>query len=380
MDLHFDPLTNNNNNNGNDHNQQQQPSNIDETIAKAAEEVTSYFKKGWSSFSFSSIVETVKQKSDEIINIYKEDLQEFGQSIHQDSVNTLHVGGAGNENTVMASSPPRSQTNPSLTEMLSSKITSFIAEYPSPYDNGSSSNSNNNNNSHTPLSSSPQITTSFDEVNRSLTNIDDTLYLADKNHKEYQTFKENFQLANYRELVISALTGSDNNLIVVQRNYNRLVPSKVTEFDFWCRYFYQEHVVKNQQQRRAQLITEAIKNLDEDDENINWDDDEDEDDIVNEIKNQSIILEKEKNDKLKLTVAAVDILQNDDDDEIPLDQDDEEIYNEEEEIDNPQQEIDNQQQEQEQDTDSQQEQTTEETDNQQVTTEEEEKDKWFLIE
>ncbi|KAL6548431.1 hypothetical protein OROGR_008852 [Orobanche gracilis] len=86
---------------------------------------------------------------------------------------------------------------------------------------------------------------------------------------------------------------------VIKEIYNEIVPVKVDEGTFWCRYFYRVDKVVRAEEARARIVKKAI--LGEEEEELSWDFDEDDDDHddsekdrYNKSKDESAKVDEEK--------------------------------------------------------------------------------------
>jgi len=79
-----------------------------------------------------------------------------------------------------------------------------------------------------------------------------------------------------RQGEISELMINNNN---IRKNYSSLVPSKVQHKLFWARYFFKVHLIEKQEAKRQVLKKRAEQTKVDSDSEINWD--EDDDDLEN---------------------------------------------------------------------------------------------------
>eukprot|EP01132_Coremiostelium_polycephalum_P001171 gene1171-1482_t len=237
--------------------------------------------------SLTSIVGNVKQKSEGLLNIYKEDLQEFGAStLHalsssrtesnntnspESSTTTITATtNTNNHNNNNSLTTPFLNTTKDLKNKISSSISSFISEYPNPHNSISSKNddlpdaSNNNN----PLQPNQSNSAEKEIPKHLLTDIE--TYSIDPPDTEYQSFKTTFRLSTHQNEIINLLSGNSK----VRIHYNYLVPSKVGEFDFWSRYYYRD-LLKKEYKRKLELLTSGIG---ENEDDIQWDQNENKND------------------------------------------------------------------------------------------------------
>jgi len=79
-----------------------------------------------------------------------------------------------------------------------------------------------------------------------------------------------------RQGEISELMINNNH---IRKNYSSLVPGKVQHKLFWARYFYKVHLIEKQEAKRQVLKKRAEQTKVDSDSEINWD--EDDDDLEN---------------------------------------------------------------------------------------------------
>merc|ERR1712227_401889 len=83
-----------------------------------------------------------------------------------------------------------------------------------------------------------------------------------------------------RQGEISELMINNNN---IRKYYSSLVPGKVQHKLFWARYFYKVHLIEKQEAKRQVLKKRAEQTKVDSDTEINWDEDDDDLDNVQEI-------------------------------------------------------------------------------------------------
>ncbi|KAL6517235.1 hypothetical protein OROHE_017941 [Orobanche hederae] len=99
---------------------------------------------------------------------------------------------------------------------------------------------------------------------------------------DYNEWEIGFKVEEKRE-EIDRLVGENG---VIKEIYNEIVPVKVDERTFWCRYFYRVDKVVRAEEARARIVKKAI--LGEEEEELSWDfDDDDDDDSENDRYNKS---------------------------------------------------------------------------------------------
>jgi len=177
---------------------------------------------GWGLWG--SLIETVKQKSETIVNIYKEDLNEFSKtlvndttSVLQDRLAALRVFGSNREEKGRNARSPIQQQN-RIARLQSHELT--FTEDPADAD-------------------------------------------------AFAAWSNQFDIGAHTESVTHLLTSNET----VREFHTRLVPAQVSYRDFWCRYYYKLHCLLEEDKRRAALLKSATEA--NDDEELSWDVEED---------------------------------------------------------------------------------------------------------
>eukprot|EP00026_Physarum_polycephalum_P011134 Phypoly_transcript_11334.p1 GENE.Phypoly_transcript_11334~~Phypoly_transcript_11334.p1 ORF type:complete len:343 (+),score=82.05 Phypoly_transcript_11334:106-1134(+) len=175
-------------------------------------------KTSWGLWSIvETVTTTVKQKSDEIINAYKEDLQEFSRTIVTDT------------SAVIKDNVDKFNTDSKATKTSSS--------------------------SHTHLQAR------LLRIQR-----DPKTYNEAPTDASYEAWSSNFNVGapENTEAITQLLTSNET----VRDFHTALVPTKVLYRDFWCRYYYRMHQLEEEEKRRAAILNSANAN---DDEEFSWD-------------------------------------------------------------------------------------------------------------
>jgi len=238
---------------------------------------------GWGSFS--SIVDSVKQKSENIINTYKEELQTQQIQAQQESskvnVNLNQEDGIiieedvsdyEGEESLLTSPIIQNLSVLDIKNKISLGFSKFLSEFPATINNNNDNNSDN---------SSSTTTSTIDNFNlnnniKSTTTTTSTISNIDIDEKElyfysndpvnslYKQFRESFKLLDFQSKITQLLINNSR----VSKSYLYLVPSIVLEFDFWSRHFFKEHLINI-----TEKALQSQNNIDDDDE-IKWDDNE----------------------------------------------------------------------------------------------------------
>ncbi|XP_022852419.1 BSD domain-containing protein 1-like [Olea europaea var. sylvestris] len=101
---------------------------------------------------------------------------------------------------------------------------------------------------------------------------------------DVKTYRENVEESGYNEWKVGFKIEEKKDKIeelfkengVIKEIHDELVPLKVDEETFWCRYFYREYKVMKVEETRARIVKRAISR--EEEEELSWDVDSDDDD------------------------------------------------------------------------------------------------------
>ncbi|CAF3698884.1 unnamed protein product [Rotaria socialis] len=126
-------------------------------------------------------------------------------------------------------------------------------------------------------------TPSFDRIHNELARLqnDESTYLSDPIPDEaYETWR---QTTNFN---VEARKGDISRLLIdvphVRSYYARFVPAQTTHLDFWSRYYYRLHLIEEEETRRTQLLRRAHEICSENNDNTgknnenDWDEPDDE--------------------------------------------------------------------------------------------------------
>lgn len=116
----------------------------------------------------------------------------------------------------------------------------------------------------------------FDAQLSALQNDSNTYSEEPNDSEDYKKWKLEFSLEEKGEEV-GNLIGENG---VLEGLHKRLVPNVVDNDTFWCRYFYRVYKLKQQENKRANLVKRAISVDDE--EELSWDVDDEDDNEQNE--------------------------------------------------------------------------------------------------
>jgi len=185
----------------------------------------------WWSFTTSLIDKTldkVKQQSESLISIYKEDLQEFSQTIQNDTKEVIKK-------------LPQEQEKLGLTNLF-----------------GFGSKQEGK---HPPVIADRQKTRLLALQSELSTYCTDPADL-----EEFQAWKNNFQISAHTEEISTLLSSNEK----IREIHTKVVPVAVTYKDFWERYFFKLHKLNQEEERRAALVKKASSTGAEEEE-VGWD-------------------------------------------------------------------------------------------------------------
>jgi len=160
---------------------------------------------GYTSSLFDKTIDKVKQQSEHIISIYKEDLQEFTQTIHTDTKEVIKKLPQDQEkfSELLGITTKKGVIQKSRLISLQSELSTYCTD---PID-------------------------------------------VDK----FQAFKSEFQIASRTEEISLLLSTNDK----VREIHTKLVPATVSYKEFWERYFFKLNLLRQEESRRAALVKKS---------------------------------------------------------------------------------------------------------------------------
>lgn len=228
-----------------------------------------------------SWIKKAKEKSMVTLQLIKNDLNEFSETMKSD-FNQI--------------STQLQATNKPLIEAMTSLNLTI---------NKSLSNSNNQN-EETSLATNLQITDSFDRRKNEITTLQNNqdTYLNDPDGDEYKKFNDSYDPDSHK--------GDISNLLIenstMRALYSKLVPASVSNKEFWSRYFFRVNLIEEEFERRNKLIEKATNSKTLEDSKLNWDEEEDDDDDAKvdtqlTVQNSDVKTEDSENDWEKVTTT-----------------------------------------------------------------------------
>eukprot|EP01091_Cochliopodium_minus_P006757 TRINITY_DN16748_c0_g1_i1.p1 TRINITY_DN16748_c0_g1~~TRINITY_DN16748_c0_g1_i1.p1 ORF type:complete len:263 (-),score=85.69 TRINITY_DN16748_c0_g1_i1:32-820(-) len=216
----------------------------------------------------SSIWGWFKKTGESIINIYKEDLQEFGNSIKKDTEEAVK----NNPNSILNNLFIKEESN----EKKEIEI-------------------NNQKKEISELQQNPS-----------------TYCIEPSEEENYLEWKKTFLLSTKTEYITNLL----NSSAILMENYKKFVPNVVNYDDFWHRYLFRLHKLEEKELKRAELIERASKALHDTQNEMKWDDIEVESEnkntssneiqITKEIQITSLTKDNENEQENKLSIIVED--------------------------------------------------------------------------
>ncbi|GAM22691.1 hypothetical protein SAMD00019534_058660 [Acytostelium subglobosum LB1] len=215
-----------------------------------------------------NIVETIKKTSDQMVNIYKEDLQEFSKSLYQDTT------------VVLQEQIETVKTNLATTGLL-------------PTAGQQSSSGGNSGNSGPSSSSSMFTTTSSSSGSTSNTGTSNSIKASTNkllkslsffssdpsNIEDYEQWCQTFGPLEAHNVQINTILSGDDT---IKSLYTKYVPNEIPHQQFWLKYFYKQYKSQKEEERRQLLLQKVATN----EEDVGWDDEEIE---INDSNNDDIV-------------------------------------------------------------------------------------------
>ncbi|XP_027334835.1 BSD domain-containing protein 1-like [Abrus precatorius] len=248
-------------------------------------------------WSFEGLIQTIASKSESVLENYRRDLEEFGSGLRKETAvireaasravkdlpASLDAGASvaqvSLESVGQAIDDIGSTVWKSTAEIISHGRESLLAS-DSDYDSFDSSNYDNNNAGKKLLNSSSgsgqgldvKRYSRFDALVRAL-QCDVNTYLEEPEDLEkFNEWKLGFELDKKGEEIRNLI--EENG--VIEKIYEKAVPSRTDHESFWSKYFYKLHKLKQAEDARAKLVKRAISGDEEED--LSWDFDDEDDD------------------------------------------------------------------------------------------------------
>ncbi|KAG6428081.1 hypothetical protein SASPL_112330 [Salvia splendens] len=257
----------------------------------------------------SSLLKTIASKSESLIDNYYKDLQEFSSGIKketsvirqaatravQDLPARLESGAAIAQESLEAVGQAIDNVGSTVSDIIGKDLN--FASNDSHLDQGDDDNSvgiSDSRDAELGFSASVKPYSRIDAMVRAV-QCDIRTYIDEVEESGYADWRLGFVLEERRG-EIEGLLGEDG---AVAEIYGEVVPVKVDEETFWCRYFYRVDRVVRAEEARLRMVKRAISG--EEEEELSWDVDDDDDDEDNgecrfrdELKEGEVVEEKGK--------------------------------------------------------------------------------------
>jgi len=256
----------------------QKAASLDASPTSSSNETTSSSNSTSGGSWWGGIFDKVKQQSETIIKIYKEDLAEFGKTITTDTKEVI-----------------KKTTEDEDVQKITSQIGNMLGINSKTPENEANQPNNSNPNGRVIMDRHlARILALQTELS--------TYCTEPSEQADFSSWKEKFKVSNNTAEISQLLATNDK----IREIHTKLVPVAVSYTDFWERYYYKLHKLNQEEQRRAALIRRATEitnqsnnsNPEKDEEDLSWDLDQDED---NDISTTKI---KESKDEVSVKPSA----------------------------------------------------------------------------
>eukprot|EP01018_Ginkgo_biloba_P026986 Gb_37621 [translate_table: standard] len=268
-------------------------------------------------WNFGSLVKSLTSKSEEVIEAYRRDLEEFSTGLKKetevirevasravkDLPNSLEVGASVAQESLESVGQVIDDFGSSVwrgtTDILAHGKDSILKI---DEENVSDQGSVHNNSSVYGNVNVQRKYSRFEAQIRAM-QLDSNTYCEEpEDIEDYEAWKSGFRLED-REEEVEILC--KENVFMEEVN-SRLVPKTVDYETFWTRYFYRLHKLKQAEEARADLVKRAI--ISQEEEDLSWevDDEEDEVQVMEEQKPKDARIGDESAEKLKTSEEIVE--------------------------------------------------------------------------
>ncbi|EFJ11777.1 hypothetical protein SELMODRAFT_425984 [Selaginella moellendorffii] len=203
-----------------------------------------------SAWSFGSLVKSLTSKSEEVLQAYQRDLQEFGIGLKRETTVAAEVTAHAVKDL-----PISLESTAAVAQEAVKKVDEDVTE--------------NSEASSTPLSSGKGMYRRYEAQLHALQCDNSTYCEEPEDREDYAVWKSTFDLDNRKGEV--ELLMEENPFI--QEIHARIVPTSVDHETFWTRYFYRVNKLQQAEDARADLVKRA--NAVEED--LSWEVDEEND-------------------------------------------------------------------------------------------------------
>lgn len=202
-------------------------------------------KSSW--WDWNNIVKAAKEKTLSTLEIVKSDFSEFTTVMSNDTTNLI--------NSATAQFVEKSNTASYLLDTFDNKV---------------KIETNNR------LKTSSTVQERYENELKSIQLNENTYLLDPEQSDEYEKWKENFNSETNKSIISDLLIENSSMRLI----YSKLVPAQISNDQFWCRYFFKTNLFEEEQKKRIKLL-ERVKDMNNEEETLNWEEDEDDDTINN---------------------------------------------------------------------------------------------------
>jgi len=217
-----------------------------------------------------NIVDTIKSKSDQMVNIYKEDLKEFSNSL------------LGDTSTILSTQLDN------VKQYIPASATAVLEGL---QENNSNTTSPRNTTTTTTTNTTTSPSSFLGKSNLLKSSL--SFFTSEPGDiQEFELWCRDFGEIDSHSLEINTILSGDE---AIKSLYLQYVPSKATHQQFWLKYFYKQYKSRKEEERRKLILEQVSK-----DEEIGWDDDDDdEEEEKEEVKEDEKQEQEEKEDEEK---------------------------------------------------------------------------------
>jgi len=215
------------------------------STAKTPNPPSSQTSSSW--WSFGGLIEKVKQQSESIVKIYKEDLKEFTSTISEDTKEAI-----------------KKTADEKEMEKLTSQITSGIS--------GLFAFNGGKEGGKQPTQQNKRVIVDRHQARVIALQTELSTYCTEPSDQDdFLNWKKEFKVSSHTDDISQLLAVNDK----IREIHTKLVPVAVSYTDFWERYYYKLHKLNQEEERRAALVKRATTSGHNDDEDLSWDEEDD---------------------------------------------------------------------------------------------------------
>jgi len=190
--------------------------------------------------SWWGFLDKVKQQTEAIVNVYKEDIKEFSNTIKNDTKEVIK--------------------DPEITSKIG--LTGLF---------GFSQNNTN------PEKEKQSVIVDRHQARVLALESELSTYCTEPSDKEdFMSWKKEFNIQSKTDEISRILSDKEK----VREAHSRLVPVAVSYSDFWERYYYKIFKLNQENERRAALVKRATNSANSDDDQFSWEEEEEDKKVV----------------------------------------------------------------------------------------------------